>query len=71
MEELFNLKEKYMSIVEYTSKFDDWSRYAPLPEDTLETRVARFINGLDHLISDSSVPYEKEPIGYVHYLSFK
>lgn len=65
IEEFMELKQNDTTIVEYTSKFDDLVRYALLLVATLEVRLERFIDGLDHYMSDSLVTYEGEPIKLV------
>lgn len=67
--EFFELKQKDMTVVEYASKFDDLSRYAPFLVSTPEARVEGFIDGLDHHISDCIMAYEGKPMERVLDLS--
>lgn len=55
-----------MTVVE---KFDNWLRYTPLSMATLESRVTRFIKGLDYHIGDHFVAHDKNLMGYIFYWS--
>lgn len=60
-----------MTVVNYASKFDDMSMYAHLLVPISEETVDRFINGLNHYISDRMVDHEGEPMECVHDLALK
>ena len=53
--EFFNQKQGTMTVMEYITKFDDLSRYAPVLVATPEARRERFFDGLTYGIRDKMV----------------
>ena len=58
-------------MIEYVTKFNELSRYAPYLVDTQEKKNEKFIKGLNHNLSKSLIPFDAEPFDRVLDLALK
>ncbi|CAL5342114.1 unnamed protein product [Camellia sinensis] len=70
-DEFSKLTQEGRTVIEYVTKFNELSRYAPYLIDTQEKKNEKFIKGLNHYLSKSLIPFDAEPFDKVLDLALK
>ncbi|XP_028105427.1 uncharacterized protein LOC114304472 [Camellia sinensis] len=70
-DEFLKLTQEGRTMIEYVTKFNELSRYAPYLVDTQEKKNEKFIKGLNHYLSKSRIPFDVEPFDRVLDLALK
>ncbi|KAF5176543.1 hypothetical protein FRX31_033869 [Thalictrum thalictroides] len=60
-----------MTLMEYVTKFNELSRFAPYLIDTPQKKNDKFIRGLNHYLSKSVLPFDNESFDRVLDLALK
>ncbi|XP_028116982.1 uncharacterized protein LOC114314724 [Camellia sinensis] len=61
-DEFLKLTQEGRTVIEYVTKFNELSRFAPYLVDTQEKKNEKFIKGLNHYLSKSLIPFDAEPL---------
>ncbi|XP_028075862.1 uncharacterized protein LOC114278075 [Camellia sinensis] len=70
-DEFSKLTQEGRTVIEYVTKFNELSRYAPYLIDTQEKKNEKFIKGLNHYLSKSLIPFDAELFDRVFDLALK